>query len=66
MNSRLNEETMFWMRLAAFAHLSEQVLCSGASVADAEELLFGWCLPGDLPSRYACLSGGVANTTFSA
>ena len=66
MNCRLNEETMFWIRLAAFARLSEQVLCSGASVADAEELLFGWSLPGDLPARYACLTGGVANTTFRA
>ncbi len=59
----LNEETMFWIRLAAFARLSEQILCSGASLADAEELLFGWQLPGSLPARYACLTGGVANAT---
>ena len=65
MNPKLTEETLFWIRLAAFAHLSEQVLCSGASLADAEELLFGWSLPGDLPARYACLTGGVANATFS-
>jgi len=63
MSYGLNEETLFWIRLAAFASLSEQVLCSGASLADAEELLFGWRLPGNLPSRYACLSGGVANAT---
>ena len=59
----LNEETLFWMRLAAFAVLSEHVLATGASLADAEELLFGWSLPGQLPSRYACLAGGVANAT---
>lgn len=63
MTTPLNEETLFWMRLAAFARLSEQVLCSGASLADAEELLFGWQLPGVLPSRYACLTGGRANST---
>lgn len=65
MSIRLNEETLFWMRLAAFANLSENVLATGASVADAEELLFGWSIPGDLPSRYACLAGGVANATVS-
>lgn len=59
----LNEETLFWIRLAAFARLSEHVLCTGASPADAEALLFGWNLPGQLPSRYACLSGGRANST---
>lgn len=58
---RLNEEALFWMRLAAFASLSEHVLTSGASLADAEELLFGHPIPGSLPSRYACLAGGVAN-----
>jgi hypothetical protein len=63
MSHRLNEKTLFWIRLAAFARLSEQVLCTGAALADAEELLFGWQLPGDLPSRYACLSGGIANAT---
>lgn len=60
MNPRLTEETLFWLRLAAFA---EQVLCTGASVDDAEELLFGWQLPGDLPVTYACLTGGVAYAT---
>jgi hypothetical protein len=63
MSIRLNEETLFWMRLAAFASLSEHVLATGASISDAEELLFGWRLPGNLPSRYACLAGGVANAT---
>lgn len=66
MNTTLNEEALFWMRLAAFTRLSEQILCTGASLADAEELLFGWRLPGSLPSRYAPLSGGVANPTFAA
>ena len=61
MANHLNEETLFWMRLAAFASISEYVLGSGASLQDAEELLFGWSLPGDLPSAYACLSGGMAN-----
>ena len=65
MFSELNEETLFWMRLAAFANLAEYVLASGASVDDAEELLFGWSLPGNLPSRYACLAGGAANATVS-
>lgn len=60
---RLNEETLFWMRLAAFASLSEHILATGAPLDDAEELLFGWSLPGALPSRYACLGGGVANAT---
>lgn len=60
---RLNEETLFWMRLAAFASLSEYVLSTGASADDAEEFLLGHCLPTSLPSRYACLSGGAANTT---
>ncbi|WP_306606521.1 hypothetical protein [Azonexus sp.] len=63
MTCRLNEETMFWIRLAAFANLSEQILCTGASLADAEELLLGWQLPGELPSRFACLTGGIANAT---
>lgn len=66
MTGRLNEETLFWLRLAACAHLSEQILCTGASLADAEELLFGWHLPGDLPVRYACLSGGIANAPLNA
>jgi hypothetical protein len=63
MSPRLNEETLFWMRLAAFASLSEYVLTTGASVADAEALLFGYRLPPNLPSRYACLSGGAANNS---
>lgn len=63
MTNGLNEEALFWMRLAAFASLSEHVLATGAALADAEELLFGWSLPGRLPSRYACLTGGVANAT---
>lgn len=63
MKPTLNEETLFWMRLAAFASLAEYVLTSGASLDDAEELLFGWQIPGNLPSRYACLSGGCANHT---
>ena len=63
MANGLNEETLFWMRLAAFAALSEHILATGANLADAEEFLFGWSLPGQLPSRYACLSGGVSNAT---
>ncbi|MBK7901015.1 MAG: hypothetical protein KA603_05000 [Azonexus sp.] len=63
MTIRLNEEALFWMRLAAFAHLAEWVLASGAPLADAEALLLGRDLPGSLPSRYACLAGGRANTT---
>jgi hypothetical protein len=63
MKPALNEETLFWIRLAAFANLAEHVLSSGASLTDAEEFLFGWQLPGNLPSRYACLAGGQANHT---
>ncbi len=63
MANGINEETLFWMRLAAFAALSEHVLSTGASLEDAEELLFGWRLPGKLPSRYACLAGGAANAS---
>ncbi|PKO88428.1 MAG: hypothetical protein CVU18_07355 [Betaproteobacteria bacterium HGW-Betaproteobacteria-12] len=65
MSIRINEETRFWLRLAAFASLSEHILATGAPLADAEELLFGWRLPGALPSRYACLAGGMANATVS-
>lgn len=57
----INEETLFWLRLASFASLAEQVLSTGASLADAEELLLGWSLPGELPACYACLTGGTAN-----
>lgn len=60
MSIKLREETLFWMRLAAFAGLSEHVLSSGASAQDAEELLFGFDLPGSLPLHYACLTGGAA------
>lgn len=60
MSFKLNEETLFWMRLAAFARLSEHVLVSGASVTDAEELLFGLPIPGNLPRNFACLTGGAA------
>lgn len=60
MSMKLNEETLFWMRLAAFAGLSEQVLASGAAVPDAEELLFGFALPGSLPLSFARVSGGAA------
>ena len=63
MKAVLNEESLFWMRLAAFANLAEYVLATGASLNDAEAVLLGWQLPGDLPSRYACLSGGSANAT---
>lgn len=62
MTRRLNEEALFQLRLTAFVRQSEQILCSGASVKDAEEVLFGcWPLPGSLPYRFACLTGGVAN-----
>lgn len=65
MSPRLNEEALFWMRLGAFAFLSEYVLSTGASADDAEEFLLGCnSLPSNLPSRYACLSGGAANTTI--
>lgn len=57
---KLNEETKFWMSLAAFAHTAEHLLTTGASLQDAEEILFGWVLPGSLPSEYACLTGGLA------
>lgn len=60
MSIRLNEEALFWMRIAAFASLSEHVLSTGPSLADAEELLFGVELPGNLPLAYACLGGGQA------
>lgn len=53
----LTEEAMFRMRLAVFAGVSEYVLSTGTSLRDAEECLFG----GDLPSRFASLSGGAAN-----
>ena len=33
---------------------------SGAPVSDAEELLFGLPIPGNLPRNFACLTGGAA------
>ena len=63
MSHGLSEETLFWIRLAAFANLSEYVLSTGASATDAEEFLLGYSLPASLPSRYACLAGGAANNT---
>lgn len=56
----LNEETRFWMNLAAFARTAEYLLASGAPLEDAEEILFGWRIPGSLPLNYACLTGGMA------
>lgn len=57
---KLNEETKFWMRLAAFARTAESLLATGAALNDAEEVLFGWRLPGTLPAECACLTGGLA------
>lgn len=59
---KLNEETKFWLRLDAFEYLAESLLATGASLQDAEEILFGWRLPGSLPSECACLTGGWAYT----
>lgn len=63
MANRVNGEDLMWRRLATFAKRSEYILCSGASLDDAEEVLFGWQLPGDLPVCYACLTGGMADVT---
>ncbi|MEY2631772.1 MAG: hypothetical protein RIR00_426 [Pseudomonadota bacterium] len=57
---KLNEETRFWMGLAAFAHVSQYLLSTGATVDDAEEILFGLPLPGSLPKTFGCVSGGMA------
>jgi len=57
---KLDEEGKFWISLAAFAHAAEYLLASGATAQDAEEILFGWQLPGSLPLDYACLTGGMA------
>lgn len=57
---KLNEETKFWMRLLAFERTSESLLATGASLQDADEVLFGWRLPGSLPAECACLTGGQA------
>ncbi len=59
-----NEETRFWMGLAAFAHMADHLLSTGASLRDAEEILFGWDIPGALPREYACLTGGMAYRQF--
>lgn len=63
MTNRPNGELLMWARLAVFAKRSEYILCSGASLADAEEILFGWQLPGNLPVCYACLAGGMVEAT---
>ncbi len=57
---KLNEETKFWMSLAAFAHVSQYLLSTGAPLSEAEEILFGRPIPGSLPLNYACLTGGMA------
>lgn len=49
-----------WLRLADFARRAEYVLCTGASLADAEDLLFGWQPNGNLPACFACLADGLA------
>lgn len=48
-----------WQRLATFAKRAESILCTGASLADAEEILFGWQLDGNLPVCFACLTGAM-------
>lgn len=63
MAGRVNGEGLMWLRLAAFARRAEYILCTGASLDDAEEVLFGWQLPGDLPVCYAGLTGGMAEAT---
>ncbi len=59
MADRINGEALMWARLGIFAKRAEYILCSGASLADAEEVLFGWQLPGNLPVCFACLTGGM-------
>jgi len=63
MAGRVKGEDLMWLQLATFAKRAEYILCSGASLADAEEVLFGWQLPGDLPVCYACLTGGMMDAT---
>jgi len=63
MAGRVNGEDLMRLRLAAFARRAEYILCTGASLDDAEEVLFGWQLPGDLPVCYACLTGGMMDAT---
>jgi hypothetical protein len=58
-----NGEILMWARLAAFAKRAEYILCTGASLADAEEILLGWQLSGNLPVCYACLTGSMVGAT---
>ncbi len=60
MDLQLTQEARFWADLDRFILLSEQALCTGAALCDAEELLLGWPLPGDLPMAFAYLTGGKA------
>lgn len=62
MVNRENGEVLMWVRLAVFAKRAEYLLCTGASLADTEEILLGWQLPGDLPVCYACLTGARVET----
>ena len=63
MADRKNGEVLMWGRLAAFAKRAEYILCTGASLADAEEILLGWQLAGNLPVCYACLTGCMLGAT---
>ena len=62
MSPRLSEETLFWMRLAAFASLSEYVLSTDASADDAEDFLLGLSLPTTevVRSQMGFFASGVA------
>jgi len=60
MDLQLTHESRFWAAIDQFVPLAEQVLCSGASLSDAEDLLLGWPAPGHLPLDFACLTGGKA------
>lgn len=59
MAERKHGEDLMWRRLATFAKRAEYILCTGASLTDAEEVLFGWQLAGNLPACFACLTGGM-------
>ena len=59
MTERLSAETRMWRRLADFTRQAEYALCTGASLADAEELLFGWQPNGNLPACFACLASSL-------
>jgi hypothetical protein len=59
MAERKRGEDLMWRRLATFAKRAEYILCTGASLADAEEVLFGWQLAGNLPACFASLTGGM-------